>query len=265
MSENPFVEYAAINWAAHFNASEANETNNMSADAVVLCSAHTPRFKSWAKIYWSSFSRSVPRTTTKLLEAASFDLIPVIQLLAQGGENVGQVDEDGDTALHAAAISKHERAIRELINLKAPINAKAKDGNTPLHTAAAWGGKVITELLLSHGADIHIRNNDDQTPLHRAAEFGHADSIRPLVNAGAHVNDLDSKGHSPLHWASIGYSKPQNHDVASLSRFIKTMQVLEDEGADPNLKDREGKMAEQLTGDSFLREVLRSLVKEYEL
>jgi hypothetical protein len=221
MSENPFVEYAATHWATHLNASEVNETNDISADAVVLCSPGTPRFRTWSKIYWSSFSRSVPRTTTNLLEAASFDLIPVIRLLVHGDENVGQADEDGDTALHAAAISKHERATRELINLKAPINVKAKDGTTPLHTAAAWGGKVIVELLLSHGSDVHIRNKDGQTPLHRGAEFGHAEVIRPLIHAGPRVNDLDSNGHSPPHLASIGYSKPQNTDAISLNRPIK--------------------------------------------
>jgi hypothetical protein len=43
------------------------------------------------------------------------------------------------------------------------------------------------------------------------------------------------------------------------------MQILEHEGADPDLKDRGGKTAEQLTRDTFLGEVLRGVIKEYEL
>jgi len=253
-SQYPFVDYAATHWTTHFNASSASETDEISAAATTLCSTETDRFRTWYKIYWSSFHRSSPRTYTDLLVAASFDLEQVIYILLHRGENVGQVDDDGDTALHSAAIHMHERAAVALIKSGAPINVMAKDGNTPLHSAAARGSEPIVKLLLLHGAEVQSCNKEGRTPLHRAAQFGHTETVRALIHAGASVNALDSDNRSPLHLAALageGYIKAT--EGIPLAHFKHTIEVLAQEGANLTLVDREGRTAMQLAKQEDLQ------------
>jgi hypothetical protein len=245
--QNPFVEYAGTHWTTHFNASNATDTDELSAAATMLCSTETHRFRTWYKIYWSAFYRSIPSTYTNLVVAASFDLVQVIQILLLRGEDACQVDDDGDTALSSAAIHRRERAAKKLIEFNAPINVKAKDGNNPLHSAAAWGSKVVLELLISHGADIECRNNEDRTPLHRAAQFGHADLVKALIKAGANVNALDTKNRSPLHLAALtGHGSRRMTEGVPPLQSKRAIEDLIRNGADRELIDHEGMKAMQL-------------------
>lgn len=246
-SQNPFVEYAATHWTTHFNASNASETDELSAAASLLCSTDTHRFRTWYKIYWSAMDRSTPRTYTSLLVAASFDLAPVIHILLLRGGDITQVDDDGDTALHSAAMHKHGKAASKLLQWNAPINVKAKDGNTPLHSAAAWGSASILSLLLTHDAELQIRNNEGKTPLHRAAQYGHADGVRTLIRAGADVDDLDKEGRTSLHLAAMaGAGSVKRTEGVPFEQFKRTIEVLVQEGADTGLVDGEGKTAREL-------------------
>jgi hypothetical protein len=47
----------------------------------------------------------------------------------------------------------------------ANVNAKGEYGNTPLHCACASGHDRLVLLFLKRGANPSIKNNDDKTPL----------------------------------------------------------------------------------------------------
>jgi len=254
----PLVEYASIHWTTHFNASEPSEADELCTIAATLCSTNTNRFRTWYKIYWSSFNRSPPKTYTDILVAVSFDLVQVIHHFLLRGEKISQVDADGDSALHYAAIYNRERAALVLIDAGAPINAKAKDGNTPLHSAAAWGSEAILENLLSHGANVRASNNEGKTPLHRAALSGQVSNAKKLVKAHANVNALDLNKRSPLHLAVLaGEGSVKTTRGIPLSRFKDTIEVLARAGANPTLVDRTGCTAMQLAKQEDLKYLFR--------
>ena len=123
--------------------SDFSEDDEISVAATALCSMDSNRFRTWYKIYWSSFHRGTPKIYADLLVAASFDLVQVIHRLLLRGEKIDKVDADGDTALHWVAIHNRERAALVLIYSKAPINVKVDDGNTPLPLSRSTGSEEI--------------------------------------------------------------------------------------------------------------------------
>ncbi|MHC4101750.1 MAG: ankyrin repeat domain-containing protein, partial [Planctomycetota bacterium] len=85
---------------------------------------------------------------------------------------------DGNTALHLAALDGDTARVLELLesgaDVDAPIesleNRSAEWGGTPLHVAAAAGQAETARLLLDRGADVNRANERGATPLHKAIE-----------------------------------------------------------------------------------------------
>ena len=46
------------------------------------------------------------------------------------------------------------------------VSSGDENGYTAIHAAAAYGHKELVQLLLAAGADIHAQDNDGDTPLH---------------------------------------------------------------------------------------------------
>lgn len=91
----------------------------------------------------------------------------VIETWVKYGGDIHEVDKNGGTALHAAAVAGHATTVKLLLAAKASI-----DGTD----------------LMKH------------TPLFRACEMGHTDVVQTLIDLGARVDMLDQDGRSPLHW-----------------------------------------------------------------
>ncbi|KAK4336738.1 hypothetical protein RND71_043655 [Anisodus tanguticus] len=79
-----------------------------------------------------------------------------------------------------SASSGECKAIKELLNAGAEINAQDKDGLT----------------------DINAEDRIGATPLHYAATFGSVDACRLILNYGAFVDSVDFKGRSVMHCAA---------------------------------------------------------------
>ena len=141
----------------------------------------------------------------------------------------------GWTALHVAALYKHQAIIelllsegvpldlqlcamlgdleqaRALIAQGADVNAPSAAGWEPLHWAARRGHDAVAGLLIARGADVEP-GNTRMMPLEWAAINGHMSVAVLLIEKGADANVTGGLGWSPLHSAA----RKGNLDVARL-------------------------------------------------
>lgn len=139
---------------------------------------------------------------------------------------MSQVDGDGNSPLHWAAVKGHANIIDLLLLAQADPNLPNKDRDTPLHWAASGGSAECVQKLLARNANPTAKNSENTTPLHFAAADGKAAVAvtPPLLNPQSnpnlthpflqalliramhhssrlHVNDCNNDRDSPLHWA----------------------------------------------------------------
>lgn len=99
--------------------------------------------------------------------------------------------------------------ISSILEKGANVNELDNNGFTPLHYAAIQGKPRVTQLLLEHGADISLRSSNHQIPLHYAARscaFNKCEdeiyqSYKLLLEKGANCNDVDDEQSTPFHSA----------------------------------------------------------------
>ncbi|KAF7497937.1 hypothetical protein DV113_004011 [Geotrichum candidum] len=177
------------------------------------------------------------------------------------------VDADGITALHWAAINNRITICKYLLDNGAEVDAKGGSLQaTPLHWAARRGWVYIVHLLVQYGADVHgtdlqgfntlllsvhssnillviyllhlevpvdTADPNGRTALHWAAYQGDALTVDLLLNWGADVKLKDATGFTALHWAVVRGNK-------------SCMKRLIEEGSDINAVSNEGKSCQTM-------------------
>jgi len=137
--------------------------------------------------------------------AAQNDAEAVRQLVGGGDGNPNQVDDQGYTGLHYAAMNGNLQIIAILIKANAKRNVEDRLGDTPLHLAADHNQTEAAKLLLDVGAEIDPQNKDGMTPLMIAASRGNLELVRALLAKGASVTKTDYTGRDALGWAQDGH------------------------------------------------------------
>lgn len=142
-------------------------------------------------------------------------------LLAHGADL--DVRSKGITPVQIAAATAQDLLVNILLNK----GARA-DGATVIN--AHWGLSPHTvDLLLKRGANIHATDSRwDKPALTWHAEIGSAALLSVLLRHGADVNHQDIHASSALHYASA-------------NARTESVELLLEAGADPNLRDHEGK------------------------
>jgi ankyrin repeat protein len=166
------------------------------------------------------------------------DLAMVEYLLDRGADLVGR--GSGYSMLFVAATHRYSVEMTDLLlRHGADPNATDRHGSTPLFSVAASRWFDVLEALIRGGADVNFRDPDGSTPLHAAVRDTDAEgrAIRTLVKHGANLNAQDHLGNTPLH-------------VAIENTYAASAMTLLELGADPAIRDNEGRTPVQLVRDS---------------
>ena len=187
------------------------------------------------------------------------------------------------TALHLAAQGNHSTTVEALLNAGAEPNAPGANSLCALHFAAQFDDINSVSLLLKKGANASAADGNGRTPLHVAAMFEHPAITKRLIAAKADTTALvkgtDGDSYAALHIAASagsvdnvellvveakadvnGRSKPGEKTalhVAALAKDVPVIAKLLSLGADPLLKNAEGKAPADLATDEAVLAALR--------
>lgn len=155
-------------------------------------------------------------------------------------------------ALYMACRNAQADVVRFLLDKKPDLNFCAYMGGTPLHWAYFGGSKAVIDMLVKAGADIGaldavLHCTPRAFGICAPANWGFFDLVqRRLQNDPTLVNFMD--GHtSPLH-------------EAARSGSVDVVRLLLEQGADPLLRDGQGKTPLEIAserGQSAAAELLR--------
>jgi ankyrin repeat protein len=175
--------------------------------------------------------------------------------------NPNSKNEDGETALHRAALKGNEAISRLLITARADVGAKRSfmgepAGESILHYAirGQWVGAIldqkvatICKLLIEAKADPNVKDENGVSPLHSAAWAGNEVAMRELLDAKADPNAKDHRGITVLIDASEKCDR-------------ETCRLLLDFKIDPNARAQDGATALLKAAEGCNEEVLRLLL-----
>ncbi|XP_052126555.1 uncharacterized protein LOC113212091 isoform X3 [Frankliniella occidentalis] len=153
--------------------------------------------------------RSSELLRTALHEAAASGNEDAVRLLLAGHADVLAADKRGMTPLLLAAARGRAGVISALLELEGTrqLASVARGKMTALHIAARSGSAAVAEMLLKAAESWSLLADERQrTPLHYAAEFGHLEVVNMLQDFQTRLpnqqTQVDDDGLTPLHLAS---------------------------------------------------------------
>ena len=180
----------------------------------------------------------------------------IIELLANTADEarcLGLLNEAGDAALHVAARVGEIGAIKALLSTpEGDPDIPNADGDTALHIATAEGWVGAAEALVQCGANPNQQSaSRGGTPLHDAACNCNLAMVDALLALGADPNALDLFcGSAPLHQVAM-WGRPDESGAVA--------KALIQAGADPEIRNADGKTPRDLASVAEHRSVLETL------
>lgn len=175
---------------------------------------------------------------TPLQLASLYGNAESIKLLLVGGAKLNIRDADGNTPLHIAVWYRHPENVSEILKEAPEIDAINTEGYTPLHLAVRRpDNEKAIELLLQEGADMNILDPIGRNVLLVSVGSHQKGYIGLLVSKGINIHSQDNDGNTAMHYPFINVLKNKMYLPYS-KEFVK---ILMEEGADPHIKNKEGK------------------------
>jgi uncharacterized protein len=218
-----------------------------------------------------------------LSHAARFGHLPVVDLLLARGAPIDARNLAGATALFFAIEGDRTAVAQRLIERGADVNLAGRGGVTPLAVAAYRGNDTIAEALLAHGADDRATDETGKSPIVYAVAAGWFDVVTLLLTRNIDINTRYAHSLTLLMWASgPDESTPEPQAIKVVQQMLDLGARIDDRdargrtalmiaaegghvgianlllarGADPALKDKDGRRAADLTVLTSLRERL---------
>lgn len=142
-----------------------------------------------------------------------------------------------DQELIAAAKANNAPLVAELIGRGGNVNAKDSIQDSAFLYAGAEGFNEVLQLTLAAGADVASINRYGGTALIPASEHGHVETVKILIGAGVPVNHVNNLGWTAMQEAILlNNGGPRQQEV---------VRLLLQAGADPGIRDPEGRTALQ--------------------
>ncbi|KAM5222900.1 LOW QUALITY PROTEIN: SH3 and multiple ankyrin repeat domains protein 2 [Hipposideros larvatus] len=142
--------------------------------------------------------------TPLTLAAQLDDSVEVIKALRNGGAHLDFRAKDGMTALHKAARTRNQVALKTLLELGASPDYKDSYGLTPLyHTAIVGGDPYCCELLLHEHATVCCKDENGWHEIHQACRYGHVQHLEHLLFYGADMGAQNASGNTALHICAL--------------------------------------------------------------
>ena len=175
------------------------------------------------------------RTTVTLGLAALFALAFLIVGCSAEGDGAvpgsvrlaGLTQDELDEMLIDAAWDNDVDLATRLVDAGANVNHQDRTQQSAYLIATSEGYLEFLNLTLDNGADVTSLDSFNGTGLIRAAERGHVDIVDRLLQTDIDVNHINNLGWTALHEAIILGD--------GTDRYIRTVQLLLDHGADPTL------------------------------
>ena len=154
---------------------------------------------------------------------------------------------------------------------------------SPLFIAIYKGWVDVTDFCIESGADVNIKDNNGGSALFRAAGSGHLEILDKLIINGGDIYHCDKEGQNLLFFAAIsgvpdvfmrvlsfGFEINQQTDdgttslmIAVIYRNTEIVKILLEHGADPMIKDDEGKIALDFAEDPEIKNFMKTYMSSY--
>ncbi|HEX9983486.1 MAG TPA: ankyrin repeat domain-containing protein [Thermoanaerobaculia bacterium] len=189
---------------------------------------------------------------TALMAAAGGGQNDMVNVLLASGAKLNAKDKDGWTALMYAAVNGEWRTTEALLAKKPELDNVDTDGYSALFIALNQGKGSVAERLIDAGADLTKKTPTGNTALVTAAYGRDLQCLRlVLEKSKPDLNATDSDGWTPL-------------TIASYNGDSQIVMDLLRHGADPALKDKEGKTAVQRAQENESTEVVSLLTGKWD-
>ncbi len=132
-------------------------------------------------------------------------------------------DMSGAMSVQELIMAGRSDEVQSLFETQADINLADENGNTALHTAALVDNADIVYFLLFKGANSELKNFNGDTPLHLAVKNGGTASTTLLAAIGSNVFARDNEGNTAI---EIGLSKGSTFYESLLTRHTGSLQDI---------------------------------------
>lgn len=145
-----------------------------------------------------------------------------VKTLLDQGEPL-DAKQNGQTALHIAAMNGKVDVLTVLIARGANVNLQDDNGITPLMLAARDGRVEAVQALIAQGAKVQIQDKLGENALHIAAAHGRMDVVTALLDRGADIRSTTNTGLNALVFALNRVAQPSaTKSDTELVQFIKS-------------------------------------------
>jgi len=187
----------------------------------------------------------------QLLAAAAAGDADRVAVALRAGADLETRDSARRTALLLAVTHDRLAVARLLVALGADPDALDDRHDTPWLVTGVTGSVPMLEVLLPARPDLTIRNRFGGVSVIPAAERGHVDYVRRVVTTGIdvdHVNDLG--------WTALLEAVVYGDGSAAYQEIVRILLAA---GADPGIRDAQGRIALDHARERGQQEVARIL------